>query len=123
MRDEFVSAIILSLLIALFVFNSVTIKKRTKSLINSIEKAEHSIYEENAEEKIKNILKKWEKEKKILFYICGHNIIMQVDENVNLGDEYIRLGDKERALYNLKKARILLDDLYEREKIRLDNIF
>lgn len=123
MRDEIVTIIIFCLLITLFVFGSIAVKSRTEQLIDIIDKAQKHIDGTEAEEYYKKVLEEWNEKKKILFYICSHTIIMQTDENIIMGYDYIRLGDKERALYNLKKASLLLEELYEREKIRLDNIF
>ncbi len=124
MRDEVICVIILGLLISLFAYNSIAVNAKSKSLIQAIDAAEKIALEgKDATKHYSKVKKIWEKERKTLFYICGHSIIMQIDENVNLGCEYIRLGDNEMAVFIFKKARILLEDLYEREKIRLDNIF
>lgn len=123
MRDEMISAVILALLISLFVYSSVTVETHTKNLVNLIKDAEKHIDDSKAQEKFNTVLENWGKEKKRLFYICSHNIILDIDENINLGVEYIEYGDKDRALYSIKKARLLLIDLCEKEKIRLDNIF
>lgn len=123
MRDEMISLVILALLISLFVYSNVTVETQTKNLVNFIKSAEEHLDDSKAQEKFNQVLEKWENEKKALFYICSHNIIMDIDENINLGVEYIEYGDKERALYSIKKARLLLNDLCEKEKIRLDNIF
>ena len=124
MRDEIICVIILGLLISLFVYNSHALEDKTRSLMHAIDVSEEKAIEgQDATDEYNKVKKIWEKEKKVLFYICGHRIIMQIDENVNLGCEYMRLGDNEMAVFIFKKARILLEDLYEREKIRLDNIF
>ncbi len=117
MRDEIVCCIILFALIGLFVYNSYVVEDNTKDVIEAIEKAEESGKD------YEDILTRWKKEKKALFYICSHTIIMQIDENINLGCEYVKLGDSERSEYMFKKARVLLEDLAQREKIKLDNIF
>ncbi len=123
MKNEIVTIIILCLLVTLFAVGNHAVKSRTENLVDSIKKAEEHIDEDNAEKYYARTLDKWKEKKKILFYICSHTIIMQVDENILMGYDYIRIGDKERALYTFKKAALLLEDLYEREKIRLDNIF
>ncbi len=123
MRDEIVTIIIFCLLVTLFVFGNHSVKSRTEDLIDSIKKAEAHTDGEDAKKYYAETLNEWKEKKKILFYICSHTIIMQVDENILMGYDYIRMGDKERALYSFKKAALLLEDLYEREKIRLDNIF
>lgn len=123
MKDEIVTIIIFCLLTTLFVACNHSVKSRTENLIDSINQAEEHIDTDNAERYYKKTLDKWKEKKNIFFYICSHNIIMQIDENILLGYDYIRMGDKERALYNFKKAALLLEDLYEREKLRLDNIF
>ncbi len=124
MRDEIICVFILGLLISIFVYNSHAVEHKTQSLMNAIDISEQkALMGEDATAQYNKVKKMWEKEKKELFYICGHTIIMQIDENVSLGCEYMRLGDNEMAVFIFKKARILLEDLYEREKIRLDNIF
>ncbi len=117
MRDEIVCGFILALLVGLFVFNSYVVGANTESIIEAIEQAE------DTGKDYENVLDKWKKEKKALFYICGHGIIMQIDENITLGCEYVKLGKEERATYMFKKAKVLLEDLAQREKIKLDNIF
>lgn len=123
MKDEIVTIIIFCLLVTLFVLGNIAVKSRSENLIESIKKAEEHTDEDNAPKYYEKTLDSWKEKKKILFYICSHTIIMQIDENILMGYDYIRIGDKERALYSFKKAALLLEDLYEREKIRLDNIF
>ncbi len=124
MRDEIVTCTILVLLIGLFVFTSHTVNTGTKKLSEEIKKAEEAALDtDDAKEEFDKVKKIWEKEKKPLFYICEHSIIMEIDENITLGCDYINEGDREKAVVVFKKAKILLKDLQEREKIRLDNIF
>ncbi len=124
MKDEIVTCVILVLLIGLFVFTSHTINGGTKKLSDALQKAEEAAFKAgDAKEEFDKAKKLWEKEKKPLFYICEHSIIMEIDENITLGCDYINEGDEEKAVVVCKKAKILLEDLQEREKIRLDNIF
>lgn len=117
MRDEIVCIIIMIMLSGLFIYNSYVVKDNTENVIEAIEKAQkdESLY--------KDVLKSWKKEKKALFYLLGHGIITQIDENIVLGCDYIESGEKQRAQYMFKKAKVLLEDLAQREKIKLDNIF
>lgn len=117
MRDEIVCGFILALLVGLFVFTSHVVGTNTKNVIAAIEQAQ------DTGKDYKKVLDEWKKEKRALFYICGHGIIMQIDENITLGCEYVKLGKEERATYMFKKAKVLLEDLAQREKIKLDNIF
>ncbi len=124
MKDEIVTSIILIFMIVFFVYNSYAIEHRSKLLGNAIQKAVDAAFDEkSAKEEFAKVKKMWEKEKKLLFYISGHSIIMQIDENIELGCEYIDIGDEQKAVFIFKKAEILLKDLAEREKFRLDNIF
>jgi len=123
-RDEIITLGILFLLMGFFVFTSHTINSGSKKLSQAIQKAEDAAYNsDDAKEEFEKAKKVWQKEKKALFYICGHSMIMDIDENMELGCEYIKDGDEEKAVLLFKKAQILLKDLTEREKIRLDNIF
>ena len=124
MRDEIITMGILFLLIGFFVFTSHTINSGSKKLSQAIQKAEDAAYNsDDAKEEFEKAKNVWQKEKTALFYICGHSMIMDIDENMELGCEYIKDGDEEKAVLLFKKAQILLKDLTEREKIRLDNIF
>lgn len=124
MKDEIVTCTILVLLVGLFVFTSHTINTGTKKLSDAIKEAEEAVFNtDDAKEEFDKAKKVWEKAKKPLFYICEHSIIMDIDENITLGCEYINEGDKEKAVVVFKKAKILLKDLRDREKLRLDNIF
>ena len=124
MRDEIISSVILILLTVLFVFNSYIVHNRCNELISEIEIAEKELKtQEDAREKTDNIYQKWNEEKKALFYLCGHSLIKEVDENIILGREYVLENDTSRAVRCLRKARIILKDLSDREKIKLDNIF
>ncbi len=117
MKDEIVCCIIMFLLAGLFVFNGCVVEDNTKSIVRAIEDSKSDA---KSYEKIKN---KWESEKKALFYLCGHGIILEIDENIILGCEYMKLGNRKKAEYMYKRARLLLEDLAQREKIKLDNIF
>ena len=123
MKDEIITIVIFILLITLFVYNSVTIDRCSDMLIKEIETAKENAYNDDASKYFEAVYKRWGKEKKKLFYISAHNTIWQIDENIIMGCEYVLSGDKERAIYNFKKAGLLLEDLNEKEKIRLDNIF
>lgn len=124
MRDEIVAAIIFVFLIGLFTFNSYIVHNRCNGLIEEIESTEKFLKKESDAEKImNNVYKKWNNQKKALFYLCGHSLIKEVDENIILGREYVKENDTPRAIRCLRRARIILEDLSDREKIKLDNIF
>ena len=116
MRDEIVCIIIFLLLIGLFTLNSHIVETHTQNVMQEIEKVK-------TVDDFKDVLDIWNKEKKPLFYMCSHSLLMQVDENLVLAYDHIREDDEKRARHSLKKAKILLEDLSEREKIKLDNIF
>ncbi len=124
MKDEVICVFIFFALVFLFVFNSYTVDNLSRELTKEIETAEkEAISDFDAEFEFNKVREKWEREKKVLFYLCGHGIITQIDESINLSCQYLELGDRKNAVYMLKKARIMLHDLSDREKIKLDNIF
>lgn len=124
MRDEIVAAIIFVLLICLFTFNSYIVHNRCNGLIEEIEDTEKLLKKEgDSGEVMDDVYEKWNSQKKALFYLCGHSLIMEIDENIILGREYAKENDTPRAVRCLRRARIILEDLSDREKIKLDNIF
>ena len=124
MKDEITSLVILAALGALFALNSYTVNTTPHSLTDEIRRAEQeAISDFDATREFESVQKKWQKERKALFYLCGHSIITQIDEYIGLGCEYMALGNRDRAVFFFKKARLGLEDLSDREKIKLDNIF
>lgn len=124
MRDEIIAAIIFVLLIGLFTFNSYIVNNRCNGLIEEIESTEKFLKKDgDSAEIMEDVYDKWNSQKKALFYLCGHSLIKEVDENIVLGREYVKENDTPRAVRCLRRARIILEDLSDREKIKLDNIF
>lgn len=121
MKDEFIAVVIAIIFIALFVFNSHVMEAGSKRLASYIDKVEIS---GNIDiETIDNIRSLWEKDKKLLKYLTCHENILKVDECVEMSKECLESGKSDRAMYLLKLARHYVEDLKEREKISLDNIF
>ena len=122
MKDEIICILILASLIALFTFNFKTTDRVSKELSAEIIKAEkEAISDFDSKFEFGQVKKMWMKERKKLFYLCDQNVIEQIEESIKLGCEYLELGDRKNAVYMFKKARIMLNDLHSREKIKLDN--
>ena len=116
MKDEIVCIVIFFILIGFFVTNNYVIDTHTQNIIKAIDDAQNF-------EDCKSIIKEWNGKKKHLFYTCSHTLLMQIDENLTFALDYMEEDDIARARHSLKKAKIILRDLSEREKIKLDNIF
>ena len=126
MKDEIMTIIIFILLCTLFAVNTHAIKTASKNLKDGIDDTVKVLEEDNPEKKEKSfekLSKTWDNEQKKLFYLCHHSVVAQIDENINLSRQYAQRDEDSLALILLKKARIMLEDLAEREKFRLDNIF
>ncbi len=124
MKDEIICILILASLVALFTFNFKTTGRISEKLSEEISKAEkEAISDFDSEFEFSRVKKTWMKERKKLFYLCDQNVIEQIEESIKLGCEYLELGDRKNAVYMFKRARIMLNDLHDREKIKLDNIF
>ena len=119
MKDEITGIAILFALIGLFVFHSFAINTSTQKLAVQIQKAESKAKPEEFEA----VMKKWKKERKAMLYLCTHTGIAEIDEFIELGNEYMEDGNEDRAVLYFRKARLELEDLADREKIKLDNIF
>ena len=121
MKDEIIAGVIGVLFIALFAYNSHVMESRTKSLADCIDEVEADV---NSDAKdIEKICSKWQKDKSVLMYLTSHENILKVDECVEMAKECLESGQSHRAMHLLKLARNHIEDLREREKISLDNIF
>ena len=121
MKDEFIAGVIALIFIGLFVYNSHVMEVGSKKFASYIDKVEIS---GNIDaETIDNMRSLWEKDKKLLKYLTCHENILKVDECVEMAKECVESGKSDRAMYLLKLARHHIEDLKEREKISLDNIF
>ncbi len=126
MKDEILTVVIFILLCALFTVNSRVIHTASQNLTKDIDETAEVLEKEDyksKEESFKKLSETWDDEQKKLFYLCHHSVVAQIDENINLSRQYAKDGNEQLSLILLKKARILLEDLSEREKFRLDNIF
>ncbi len=121
MKDEFIAGVIAIIFIALFVYNSHVMEAGSKRFASSVDKLEAS--GKIDAKTIDNIRSLWEKDKKLLKYLTCHENILKVDECVEMARECLESGKTDRAMYLLKLARHHIEDLKEREKISLDNIF
>ena len=121
MKDEFITVGIFALLIFLFVWNSVAVNLKTDKMTELILALEEK--EEMSSEDAARLKDTWDKEQKILLYFIPHEITKQIDECMMFMCEYAAEGDRPMADHFLKKARSLLKELVNREKISLDNIF
>lgn len=124
MKEEITAFVVLIILLGMFSYNNYCTNTKTKKISSMIEKIDNADYNEKVTlEKIKKIKDKWTEEKKPFFYFCTHDTVLEIDECMELACEYMETGDKDRAIFSLKRAKVLLKDLSQREKIRLDNIF
>ena len=121
MKDELIAGVIAVIFAALFMYNSHVMKARVESFAAYIDEVES--VENPAPESIDKILTRWEKDKKVLKYLTSHENIAKVDECVEMAKECMEMGKNDRAMYMLKLAGHHMEDLKEREKISLDNIF
>ena len=105
----------------LFVYNSQAMESRTARFAELVDEVESRCrIDVQTIEKIGSV---WEKDKKVLMYLTSHENILKVDECVEMARECAEVENTGRALYLLKLARHYTEDLKEREKISLDNIF
>jgi len=122
MRDTVVAGIILVLLVSLFFWNSYVMETKTRLIMSHVTKLVDNPQTINLETAGK-LKKKWNKEKKILFYLAEHGTVKDIDKCMDMFYERVKENNREYAIHCLKEARHHLKDLSEREKIRLDNIF
>jgi len=124
LKDKIAGLVIFFVLVGLFSFNSHMVEMAAENITEELVKAEREATEDfDARYEFETARKKWNKQRKNLFFVCSHNLITHIDECIELGCEYISVGNRERAVYFFKMARLALEDLSHREKIRLDNIF
>ena len=121
MKDEMIAGILLILLLAMFWGNSHVMEVKTTKISSRIDRLDAG--DEISFDDMDKICRLWNREKRLLMYLCAHGNILAIDECMEMGREYLEAGNEDAALLCLKKARHYLMDLKEREKIRLDNIF
>ena len=121
MKDEFITVGIFLLLLCLFVWNFSAVNRKTQNITRIIDNLES--LESPSEEDAANLKEEWEKEKKILLYFSLHQNLKQIDECIMFFCRYTEERNTDAAMHFLKKARSILGELADREKISLDNIF
>ena len=121
MKDEFITVGIFLLLLCLFVWNFSSVKGKTQNITRIIDSLE--ALESVSEKDCTKLKEEWDREKKILLYFSPHQNIKQIDECIMFFCRYTHEKNIPWAMHYLKKARSLLRELADREKISLDNIF
>lgn len=98
-----------------------TQKKQFEDSIREIEKLlENDVKDEN---KIQNLYSKWfEFESKAAYYI-EHDELEKVSLKISLVKKSIEIDEFEEAQNDLEEVRFLINHIYEKDKLKLKNIF
>ena len=125
MRTFIIALLVLAILImGVFVYSGY-IKKIEKELINIIENISVLIESDEwgkSEHTFKELLKKWDKNEKILAMFNDHGDLDEI--RLAIGDlkESVSHADSEHALKAIEDIKVLLERLAKNESLRLENI-
>ena len=72
---------------------------------------------------LKNIAEEWDKEKKTLMFLINHRDVESVSISMIRAYEEALAGRYEVAVQEISVAKFQLEELVERERISLENIF
>ena len=118
--------IIVILVIVLDIITSKITKFCIENMEANIENISELLINENIDEankKVKSIVKDWKKYEKKMNYYLEHNEIEKVSKQVILLKSQIEIKDINYAKQNIAELKFLLEHIEEKPKIKINNIF
>ena len=78
---------------------------------------------EDGKDKINELNDKWEKFDKLAAFYTEHNALENVDLKIKLVKKNIEINDNEMTIEYLEEVKSMLNQIYEKDKLKLTNIF
>ncbi len=78
---------------------------------------------EDGKDKINELNEKWEQFDKLAAFYTEHNALENVDLKIKLVKKNIEINDNEMTIEYLEEVKSMLNQIYEKDKLKLTNIF
>ena len=123
-REFFICMIIISFVVFLDVVLNNHFGKEMQKMQNNINELQKIILKnEDGDEKIRELDNNWKRFDYIAAYYTEHNELEKISLKINLVKKNIETGENDMTVEYLEELKFLLNHIYEKDKLKLKNIF